>query len=99
MPEIVPAPGEAAGPAGPAAPPLVPAFPPPGDEVPGDAAEGHLPGGLAGAPEGQLPGGPGGPGPAGPRSFGERFCYWLQDCFLGFPEFFHEPPLGHSVYA
>jgi len=23
----------------------------------------------------------------------------MQDCFLGFPEEFHEPPLGHSLYG
>jgi hypothetical protein len=96
MLEIVPAPGAAPAPPAPGVPLLVPAQPPPGHEVPGGVPGGALPPGVH---EGPLPPGAAGPGPATPRSFGERFCYWLQDCFLGFPEFFHEPPLGHSVYA
>jgi hypothetical protein len=109
--ESVPAPGVAVAPATPAAPWLVLAEPPPGNQVPGRAAEDvvdegdalHLlheapHGGLLGL-LGVLPAGAAAPGPARPRSFWERSRYRMQDCFLGFPEYFNEPPLGHSVYA
>jgi hypothetical protein len=50
------------------------------------------------APEDGVPApGPAGPHPALPLPV-LRAYHW-QDCFLGFPEEFHEPPLGHSVYA
>src|SRR5262249_16318711 len=36
--------------------------------------------------------------PAGrPASFFQRCKLRLQDCFLGYPEFFEAPPLGHSI--
>src|SRR5947209_6688151 len=42
--------------------------------------------------------GPAAPPPAAPLSFWRRCVYRLQDCFLGFPEEFKEPPLGHSIH-
>jgi hypothetical protein len=37
--------------------------------------------------------------PARAMSWWQRFCYRMQDCFLGFPEEFREPTLGYLLYA
>jgi hypothetical protein len=36
---------------------------------------------------------------AQPLSSWRRFCSRMQDCFLGYPEEFREPPLGHALYG
>jgi hypothetical protein len=62
---------------------------PPGD--PGCAPDGGAAdAGEAGAGEAGAPFRP---------SLCRRCLYWLQDCFLGYPEEFKAPPLGHWVYA
>jgi hypothetical protein len=55
--------------------------------------------GAWGAPAPQSCEGPAAHAGPGQESFGKRCLRRLQECFLGVPEVFQDPPLGTSLYA